>query len=182
MKSRIGKITLAAATGGLFLMLYPFKVTVAPEWNVKVVDENNNPISAVDITEFASFPRMRFEHKESICSGRDGEAHFARHTVRMNVLTQVSKFISGFSIHGGDGPYVAVGVERLGYGDFPTQEPVPNFNGLAWYGSPGRLYSRVTLRKCPSGFTGYKCGADYAYYFSINGEEARAVAECASER
>jgi len=35
------------------LVVYPFEVTVAPEWNVKVVDENGKPLAGAYVLEFA---------------------------------------------------------------------------------------------------------------------------------
>jgi len=105
---------------------------------VKVVDENGKPLPGAYVSEFASHGTLDFQHNEALCSNMNGEAQFVRHTVRASVLTRVSSWVSRFSIHGGLGPHVAVGVDRLGYGDMPTQTPAPDFNGLVWYGSPSR--------------------------------------------
>jgi hypothetical protein len=162
------------------LLLYPFKVTVAPEWNVKVVDENGDPVPGAYVEEFASNGTLDFEHEESVCTKTNGEAQFAPQMIRASVLTRVTHWISKFSIHGGLGPHVVVGVDRLGYGDMPTDNPMPDFNGLTWNGSPSRLTSPVVLQKCPEGFTGYRCGAEYAYFFSIN-SDSRKIAACSAE-
>lgn len=170
---------LATIVFVLALLLYPFNVTVAPEWNVKVVDENGNPIPGAYVSEFASNGTLDFQHEEAVCTKADGEAQFVRQKIRASVLTRVTSWILKFSIHGGLGPHVAVGVDRLGYGDMPTHTPMPDFNGLTWNGSPSRLTSRVVLQKCPHGFTGYGCGADYDYFFKIN-SDSRQIAACAS--
>ena len=161
------------------LLIYPFNVTVTPEWKVKVVDENGTPVAGVYVAEFASYSRLDFQHNESMCTNLNGEAQFGRRTVRESLLARIFMRVSTFSIHGGQGPYVAVGVDRLGYGDFPTQDPMPNFNGLAWYGSPSRMSSVVTLHKCPRGFTGFKCSFDYHHFFPAN-SSAREIAACQS--
>jgi hypothetical protein len=170
---------LAGVALVIFLLVYPFNVTVAPEWNIKVVDENGKPLAGAYVSEFASHGTLDFEHNEAVCTNLNGEAQFVRHTVRASVLTRVSRWVSKFNIHGGLGPYVAVGVDGLGYGDMPTQIPVPNFNGLVWYGSPSRMNSSVVLHKCPEGFTGYKCQFDYDYFFAVN-SSARKMAACQS--
>lgn len=173
------KTSLAGVALIVFLLIYPFNVTVAPEWKVQVVDENGKPLAGAYVAEFASNGTLDFEHNETMCSNVNGEAQFIRHTVRASVLTRASRWVSRFNIHGGLGPYVAVGVDRLGYGDMPTQSPEPNFNGLVWYGSPRRVNSRVVLHKCAEGFTGYKCHFDYDYFLSVN-RSAREIAACQS--
>jgi hypothetical protein len=173
------KISLAGVAAVVFFLAYPFNVTVAPEWTVKVVDENGKPLPGAYVSEFGSSGTLDFEHEESVCSNVNGEARFVRHTVRASVLTRVSRWVTRFSIHGGMGPHVAVGVDRLGYGDIPTEGPVPDFNGLVWNGSPSRISSRVVLRKCRAGFTGSDCGDDYKDFFAVN-NSARAIAACQS--
>jgi hypothetical protein len=173
------KMSLAGFALIALLLVYPFNVTVAPDWNVKVVDENGKPLPGAYVSEFASDEELGFQHNEAMCTNLNGEAQFVRHTVRASVLTRVSASVSKFSIHGGLGPRVAVGVDRLGYGDMPTQAPMPDFDGLVWYGSPSRTSSRVVLQQCPAGFTGFKCGADYKYFYSIN-SSARDIAACQS--
>ena len=155
------KINLAGLALIVSLPVYPFSVTAAPEWSVKVVDENGKSVPGAYVSEFASHGTLDFQHNEAVCTNTNGEAQFVRHTIRASVLTRVSSWISRFSIHGGLGPHAAVGVDRLGYGDMPTQTQAPDFNGLVWYGSPSRISSQVALHKCPEGFTGYDCKADY---------------------
>jgi hypothetical protein len=38
------KISLAGVAQIVLLLVYPFDVTVVPEWNVKVADENGKPL------------------------------------------------------------------------------------------------------------------------------------------
>jgi len=138
-------ITLAGIALSILLLVYPFDVLVAPEWNVKVVDENGKALAGAYVEELASHETLDFQHNEAVCTNVTGEAKFVRRTVRASVLTRVSKRVSRFNVHGGLGPYVAVGIDRLGYGDMPAQNTMPNFNGLAWYGSPSRMDSLVVL-------------------------------------
>jgi hypothetical protein len=173
------KMSLAGVALIVLLLVYPFNVTVAPEWNVKVVDENGKPVPGAYVSEFASHGTLDFQHNESVCTNMNGDAQFVRHTIRASVLTRVSSWVSRFSIHGGLGGHVAVGVDRVGYGDMPTQTQAPDFNGLVWSGSSNLISSRVVLHKCPDGFTGYKCQADYKYFFAVN-SSARDIAACQS--
>jgi hypothetical protein len=178
MRTRI-KVSLAGVALIIVLLVYPFNVTVAPEWKVKVIDEKGEPVAGAYVSEFGSHGTLDFQHKEALCTDLSGEAQFSRQTARASVLTRISSWVSRFNVHGGLGPYVAVGVDRLGYGDMPTQGPAANFNGLAWYGSPTRMNSTVTLRKCPKRFTGYNCGFNYDYFFTVN-SSAREMAACVS--
>ena len=146
---------------------------------MKVVDENGRPLAGTYLEEFASHGTLDFQHDEAVCTNLNGEARFRRHTVRASVLTRISRWASRFNLHGGMGPYVALGVDRLGYGDMPTEFPERNFNGLDWHGSPNRMNSQVALQKCPDGFTGYKCGFRYDEFFA-NNSSARQIAACQS--
>jgi hypothetical protein len=173
------KLTLALVALIILVLVFPFNVTVAPEWKVKVVDEDGKPLAGAYVSEFASHGTLDIQHNESMCTDVNGEAQFGHRTGRASLLTRISRWVSRFNIHGGLGPYVAVGVDRLGYGDIPTQAPMPNFNGLMWYGSPSRMNSRVILHQCPKGFTGYNCGFEYDYFLSVN-STARKIASCLS--
>ena len=157
----------------ILLLAYPFNVTVAPEWNVKVVDENGKALAGAYVLEFATQWTLDFHHEEAICSDLNGEAHFPRHTLRASVLTRVSMWISKFGFHSSLGPDVKIGAERLGYGDMPNESTT-----ATWNGSAGRVDSQFVLHKCPAGFTAYKCGASYEYFFAINGSSAQKIAAC----
>jgi hypothetical protein len=173
------EMSLAGVALVLLLVVYPFNVTVAPEWKIKVTDEKGKPLAGAYVSEFATHGTLDFQRNEAVCTNLNGEAHFGRQTVRASVLTRVSRWASRFNIHGGLGPYVAVGVDRLGYGEMPTQSPEPNFNGMTWYGSPNRMTSEVGLQKCPRGFTGYMCGIRYDDFLAVN-SSARQIAACES--
>lgn len=173
------ELSLAGFALIVLLLIYPFNLTVAPEWQVKVTNENGKPLAGAYVSEFASHGTLDFQYNEALCTDLHGEARFPRHTVRASVLTRITRWVSRFNVHGGLGPYVAVGVDRLGYGEMPTQVPEPNFNGLAWYGSPSHMSSQVALHKCPEGFTGYKCGVNYDYFFSAN-SSAKEISACQS--
>src|SRR5271156_6796968 len=103
------KMSLAGVALIILLLVYPFNVIVAPEWNVKVVDENGKPLPGAYVSEFASHGTLDFQQNEAVCTNTNGEAQFIRHTIRASVLTRVSTWVSRFSIHGELGPDVAVG-------------------------------------------------------------------------
>jgi hypothetical protein len=174
MKART-KTMLAVVALVLFLLLYPFSVTLAPVWNVKVLDESGKALAGAYVSEGASQWTLGVHYGTAICSDVRGEAHFPRKTVRANVLTRVSRFVSAFGPHASLGSEAKVGVQRLGYGDLPNDTAI-----VAWDGSATRVNSRLVLHKCPNGFTGYMCHFDYDYSFRIGGSEAREIAACQS--
>jgi hypothetical protein len=61
----------------ILLLVYPFRVTVAPEWNVKVVNENGKPLAGAYVSEFASHGTLDFEHNEALCTNVNGQAHLS---------------------------------------------------------------------------------------------------------
>jgi hypothetical protein len=119
MKART-KTMLAVVALVLFLLLYPFSVTLAPVWNVKVLDESGKALAGAYVSEGASQWTLGVHYGTAICSDVRGEAHFPRKTVRANVLTRVSRVVSAFGPHASLGSEAKVGVQRLGYGDLPT--------------------------------------------------------------
>jgi hypothetical protein len=159
----------------LLLLVYPFNVTVAPEWNVKVVDENGKALAGAYVLEWATQWTLDFHRHEAVCSSLNGEAHFPRRTLPASVLTRVSMWISKLGPHSSLGPDVKISAERLGYGDMLNESTTATWNGWT-----RRVKSQFVLHKCPSGLTGYRCGANYDYFFAINGSSAREIAACQS--
>jgi hypothetical protein len=166
---------LAGVAVILLLLVYPFNVTVMPEWNVKVVDENGMALPGAQVLEFATQWTLDFHQEEAICSDSNGEAHFPRHTLPASVLTRVSMWVSKLGPHSSLGPDVKMGAERLGYGDMSSESTT-----AAWNGWTNHVNSKFVLHKCPKGFTAYKCKSDYDYFFAINGPSAKRIAACLS--
>jgi hypothetical protein len=159
----------------LFLLVYPFNVTVAPEWNVKVVDENGKALAGAYVLEFATQWTLDYHFEEAVCSNANGEAHFPRRTLPASALTRVSKWVSGLGPHSSLGPDVKIGAERLGSADMRDESST-----AAWNGWANRVNSQFVLRTCPSGFTGYKCKFNYDTFFAGYGSSGRKIAACLS--
>jgi hypothetical protein len=98
------------------LLVYPFKVTVVPEWNVKVVDENGKPLAGAYVEEFARQWTVDYDHHEAVCTNVNGEAKFSRETVRVGVAVHAAEWVSRLGPHASLGPVDIVAIERLGYG------------------------------------------------------------------
>ena len=159
----------------VLVLIYPFSVTVAPEWNVKVLDENGMALAGAYVSEGASQWTLGVHYGAAICSDVRGEARFPRKTVRASVLRRLSNLISAFGPHASLGAEAKVGVQRLGYGDLPNDTSI-----ATWDGSSTLVNSHLVLHKCPTGFTGYRCHFDYDYSFRVGGTEAREIAACQS--
>ncbi len=153
---------MVAAILVVFLLLYPFSVTVAPEWTVKVDDENGVALAGAFVSEGASQWTLDVHYGTKTCSDVRGEVHFPRKTVRASVLMRVSKFISSFGPHASLGSEAKVGVQRLGYGEMPNDPVI-----ATWDNSAMRVNSHLVLHKCPNGFTGYRCHFDYDYFYRV---------------
>lgn len=158
---------------GTLLVVYPFPVTVMPEWNVKVVDQNGAAVPGAYVLEFANQWTLDFHDELAICSDANGEAHFARRTVPASVVTRVARFVAQLGPHSSLGPDVKMSAEGLGYGDMPNEPAWTSWNGWA-----NHVNTKFVLHKCPSGLTAYACNFDYDYFFTINGSAAKKIAAC----
>ena len=165
-------VLLAGVALVMLLLVYPFNVTVIPEWNVKVVDEGGRPVPGAYILLFATQWTLDFHHEEAVCTDSNGQAYFPRETVRASVVTRVLKWVSRLGPHSSLGPDAKVGVEALGYGDMPGDTITTD-----WNGSAGRVNSQLSFHKCAEGLTGYHCNFNYKYFFDVN-SSARKMAAC----
>jgi len=165
---------LAGVAVFTLLLVYPFKVTVMPQWNVRAVDENGAAVPGAYFQEFADQWTLDFHQEESICGDSNGEAHFPRHTVRASVLERVASFVSKLGPHSGLGPDVAMTAERLGYGDITTEGA-----WVKWNGWTNQVDSKFVFRRCAEAYTGDKCHFKYDYFFAIN-SSAKKIASCQS--
>ena len=161
----------------ILLLVYPFNVTVMPEWDVRVVDENGTAVPGAYVLEFANQWTLDFHDEQSICSDSNGKAHFVRQTVPASVVTRVSKWVSQLGPHSSLGADVEMSAERLGYGDMPKETTTEKWNGWT-----NHVHSKFALQKCPQGFTAYKCHFKYDYFFAINGPSAKKIAACQSSQ
>jgi hypothetical protein len=150
----------------LIAFTFPFNATVAPDWTVQVVDEDGKPAAGVLVQRGAVEWTLGGQSMDSACTSVDGTVHFDRRTMRVPVGERL--YLTGRDVlrewpHGSHGPWVKVWAEGLGYGDI-DQHP----STVSWNGIRNRMTSRLVLRRCPPGRTGYHCGFDYDYFFRVN--------------
>ena len=88
------KAVAAALILLLAILIYPFKTTVVPEWQLRVVDEKGTPVEAIKVTEH--WQHYLFEstaHEELQQTGHDGMVKFPERTIRASLLrTLLAKF------------------------------------------------------------------------------------------
>jgi hypothetical protein len=154
----------------LVLLFFPFHVTVAPEWKVRVVDQNGEPVQGAYVQEFAINWTLDFRHKEAVCSDEDGIAQFPKRSVRASYMTRIWDTVSQIRPHTSLGHDVEIGVEALGYGELTIDS-----RWLTWNGFADRVNSSHMMTKCPKGLTGFQCGFDYDHYFEnqVSGKRVR---------
>ena len=90
------------------LLVYPYETTVVPDWRVRVVDENGNPVSGVTVTEY--WRHMSFEsddhHAEAI-TDYSGYVSFPGRTTRAPLIRRaIGSLINRLNVHRADfGPH-----------------------------------------------------------------------------
>jgi hypothetical protein len=144
----------------LAILFFPFNVTVAPEWKVRVVDQNGDPVKGAYVSELAINWTLDFRHSEAVCSDEDGIAQFPKRLVRASYMTRIWDTVSQIRPHSSFGHDVKIAVDALGYDTVP-----PDWRGLEWNGFLDRVNSSYTVRKCPEGLSGYQCRFDYDHHF-----------------
>lgn len=152
----------------LVFLFFPFRVTVAPEWNVKVVDQHGDPVKDAYVQEFATNWTLDFRHNEAVCSDKDGTAQFPKRSVRASYMTRILETVSKIGPHSSLGHDVKIAVEGLGYGDMTIDS-----GWIKWNGYADQVNSSLTVLKCPEGLTGYQCAFDYEYFFDVNSSAKR---------
>ena len=165
-------VILVSAAILLLLAIYPFDVTVVPEWRVKVVDQEGKPVPGAYVLLFAPQWTLDLHSEEAICTNGQGEVDFHRRSVPASVARRVTSYISKLSPHSSPGPDVKVGVEALGYGDKEGDRIT-----VDWDGHSNPVTTTLNFHKCPEGLTGYGCNFDYKYFFGVN-SSAKAMQEC----
>ncbi|MBI1739230.1 MAG: hypothetical protein HYR58_08275 [Acidobacteria bacterium] len=149
-------------TLGLFAILvvaliaaYPFEVTVAPDWTVKVVDEVGRPLVKVTVTETTRYyPFQLSPNEERQVTDASGLAHFSRRTLRLSRAARTFaclKRIIAEGIKFGCGPEATIWAEKVGYG------PISYDTDTGWDGRVDPRSSHIVLQQCAKGKTGNYC-------------------------
>lgn len=105
------KIILVIVVVVLFIWLPAFPVSVVPETTIRVVDENNQPLSNVEVKQ--DWQHWSFEsesHTDQNVTNLDGFAAFSEKTIKISGLNylfgKLGELASGtIAIHSSSGPF-----------------------------------------------------------------------------
>ena len=95
-----------------------YETTVVPEWKVKIVDTNNNPIAGVEVIQEWAHKTLEFgpEHKEVILSNENGEVIFPERTIRASLISRgvgaIVDVISIVNVHTTTGKFAIVHTKK----------------------------------------------------------------------
>jgi hypothetical protein len=105
------KIRIFAFLGSMaLLLLYPFKTTVVPDWRVRIVDEEGNPIRMAVVKEVWQHSTIESaSHEEDSITDNDGYVTFPRRTVRGSLLVRIgTPIVNLLNVHASFGPIAYV--------------------------------------------------------------------------
>jgi hypothetical protein len=146
-KKRISAILVLVLA---LLALWPRTIVFAPEWQVRVLDENERPVAGAFVTETWSHYLYVVDHYDAQgqvlqTSKSDGLVIFPRKEARTRALVQFGAFLfdSVLSLlpHGGGAPHAGVFAWADGYGSADAQWPKS---------APTRMKSDLHIRSCMS--------------------------------
>ena len=87
---RFWKAVAAVLIVLLVTLIYPFKTTVVPEWQLRVVDETGAPVRAINVTEhWQHYLLESAAHEELLQTGNDGSVKFPNRAVRASLLRRL---------------------------------------------------------------------------------------------
>lgn len=99
------KIALAVlATVVLCLLIYPFQLTVVPEWRLRVIDDDGDPVAGINVTEhWQHYLIEATGHEEVQTTGADGFVHFRARTIRAGLMHRFVAHLTKLPRSGVDG-------------------------------------------------------------------------------
>lgn len=81
------RLAVAALLLLLLVLVYPFKTTIVPEWDLKVVDEKGAPARDVNITEhWQHYLLESSSHEDVRRAGADGSVSFPARSIRASLI------------------------------------------------------------------------------------------------
>lgn len=153
--ARCGAAMLIAV---LFSMTYEVEVLLAPEWTVTIVDESGQPMESAGVGQMWSvcFEYIIPDSLDYRMTDKSGIISFPRRTHRLSLASWAikrtfsssrSESVEGHCAHS------QVLYWKTGFADE---------GGEGWHDGmqPSPRSSRFTLRLCPEGKSGFKCGFD----------------------
>ena len=92
--SGLGPRSRKAIAGALILLLvtllYPFKTTIVPDWQLRVIDETGAPVRAIKVTEhWQHYLLESSAHEDLQQTGDDGSVKFPDRAIRASLLRRL---------------------------------------------------------------------------------------------
>jgi hypothetical protein len=98
--SRPVQILAAVAIGGGVLLLYPFQVTVADRWSIRVTNSDGHPIRGCSVEQRWRWRALGVESFDIMITDESGYALFPPRTARASIVGRTLGNIATFNFHG----------------------------------------------------------------------------------
>jgi hypothetical protein len=143
MKKLLRPLGLVLVLSLLLLALLPNPSLAAPEWDVVVVDEHDQPIEGITVREtwqnFAVEKQLLIANRQTDANGR---VTFPAQRARYSMLRQLAGTLRAavsFNMHGGYDAYNHSWIFVIGNGVFGTAN-------IDWKGAPPHVESRIVAK------------------------------------
>src|SRR5260370_5923810 len=117
-------------------LFYPAEVTLAPEWTVRIVDENGQALPSVSVREvWQHYSVEQTSHEEDISTTADGTVHFPRRLLRTSHLSTIVGCVHQFAqlgVHACCGPVAYVILFKSDYGEIQPSD-IRGSNRPGWF-------------------------------------------------
>lgn len=106
------KVLGLAALVLLLILLYPFKTTTVPEWNMRILDDAGAAVRGIRVTEhWQNYLLEASGHEDSLLTNEEGRVGFPARNIRASLLGRLVARIGKIGSHGDPGridPYGSV--------------------------------------------------------------------------
>jgi hypothetical protein len=100
------------------ILLFPFQITIVPEWQARVVNESHEPLKRVTVAEYWRYSVVSCQGKnENSITDDYGFVKFPKRTVRIPILLRMLRPVIqtlGCGLHDSSQPYGFLVVSRDG--------------------------------------------------------------------
>ena len=96
----------------LLILLYPFKTTTVPEWNLRVLDDGGAAVRGIKVTEHWQHYLLEASgHEDPRTTNEEGRVGFPARSIRVSLLGRLLARMGKIGTHGDPGridPYASV--------------------------------------------------------------------------
>jgi hypothetical protein len=149
-------------------LFYPAEITLAPDWTVRVVDQNGQSLPSVSVTEvWQHYSLEEISHEEEKVTAGDGSVFFPRRSLRASRFSRIVGCAHEFTrstVHASCGPVAYVIPFKCDYGPMQASD-THGSDWTGWFTRSQKMSSQLVLRHCPAGATGIGCLPDSTKYY-----------------